>query len=80
MSYSDEFEKCPFCGDTPKDNVFFTRCGADGLEMVAEIACPCGIRRSVKLNGNNVPFQAYLNAFCEVTEKWNQRVNTELKG
>lgn len=70
-----EIKKCPFCGDIPKTNVRYWKCGCDELLLNVEVKCQCGISRSISLQGNNVPFSEYEDAFATVIDMWNRRAN-----
>lgn len=70
-----QLENCPFCGETPKSNVYYSKCGSGTLELIAEIICKCGVNKRRSFQANDVPFDNFIMAFELVIDDWNRRVN-----
>ena len=68
-----ELKLCPFCGKYPKTNVYYSKCGCDGLTMVATVVCECGTSKGIPFEGNNVTFGEYKDAFECAIDIWNRR-------
>lgn len=68
-----ELKPCPFCGDIPTTNVRYWKCGGDELLLNVTVKSQCGVSRGISLQGNDVPFSEYEDAFATVIDMWNRR-------